>query len=306
MCAAPTAPTLSTLVAEGVQKTGLSSGSTQYTTLTTRGENYWMEEIKHDISLIEKKLVSLQTTYVHITTEGLSKYSLPTDYGINLSMTLLDGSSTGTFQTGSTTTSWILDADETSTEAGLLGKEILVYAGTAIRQIGQVTDYNTSTLTATVSGCTVAPVLNDSYVIIDNYYDLPHMQVWEYDQTGNQVSQGTPNRHTIIGDADNGEFLIYPAPYRSASSTLPWGIKQRYYADLLRLDLASTTMTTVYRRWRNLWIQGVKAKCLEFLNDDRAQNEMGIYGNMLTLLVNSEKYGVEAPADVQFSPQFRA
>lgn len=263
-----------------------------------------MEEVKNDLYTLEKQLTSLMQTYVHVTTQGLSKYSQPTDFGIGYSMTLLDGSSTGTFQTGSTTTSWILDADETATSAGLVGKEILVYAGTAIRQLAQVTAYNTSTLTATVSGCTTAPVLNDSYVIIDTYTTLePPVQVWEYDAMGNQKSQGTPNEYAPIGDADDGEFMIHPTPYRS--SAIPWGIKQRYFADLMRLDLAGTTIVACYRRWRNLFIQGVKAKCLEFLNDERAQTEMQVYFSLLQVIARSDKYNTEIAADMQVSPEVR-
>ncbi len=308
---APVAPTLALLTAEGIKKAGITStSSTQYSTILTRAQDSWMEEIKNDMYLLEKQLVSLQTTYVHVTTEGLSKYSLPTDYGINMTMTLLDGSSTGTFQAGSTTASWVLDSTEDATEADLLGKEILVYASTATPttakgQLGQVTDYNATTKAAAVSGCTVAPATADSYVIIDNYYELFPFQAWEYDQMSNQKMQGTPNRFSLIGDADDGEFLIYPVPYRSSSSTLPWGIKQRYYADLMRVDLASTLITEIYRRWRNLFIQGVKAKCLEFLSDPRAQAEMQVYWSVLNTTLMSEKYGVDAPADINFAPQFR-
>lgn len=302
--AAPTAPSLASIAAEGIKKAGyIASSSSQYTTLLARAQSDWIEEIKNDIYILEKQLVSLQTTYVYVTTEGLSKYSLPTDYGINMTMTLLDGEDTGTFQAGSTTTSWVLDSTEDSTEAGLLGKEILVKSGTAIRQLAQVTAYDATTNIATVSGCTVAPDAADTYVIIENYYELDSMQAWEYDSMSNQKTPGVPDRFSIIGDTDDGEFLVYPVPYRSTS--VPWGIKQRYYADLMRVDLASTVMTTIYRRWRNLFTQGIFAKCLQSQNDDRAPSELSTYGNLLVLTVSSEKFGKDAPAELQISPQFR-
>ena len=305
---APTAPSLATLSAEALKKAGYTStGSSQYTTLLNRAQTEWMEEVKNDLYMMEKQLVSLQTTYVHVTAEGLSKYSLPTDYGINMSMSLLSGEDTGTFQAGSTNTSWILDAAEDATESDLLGKEILVYSGTGINQLGQVTNYEATTQTATVTitsgSITTSPAAGDGYVIIDNYYELTPMQAWEYEAVSNQKEPGVPNRFSITGDADDGEFYLYPAPYRT--SGVPWGIKQRYYADLQRVDLASTTMTTLYRRWRNLWVQGVKAKCWESQDDNRAGAALQLYGQLLNMVVNSEKYGVDAPADMEFAPQFR-
>lgn len=302
--ASPTAPTANTLVVEALKKAGYSDPATNQAALVTRATDYWMEEIKNDVYIIERQLVSLQKTNVQITTNGLSRYSMPTDFGTDMHMTLLDGSNTGQFQVGSSTTSWILDTDDTTTEANAIGKEILVYSSsTALGQIGQVTAYNTTTFTATVSGCTVAPALNDYYFWIDTYTDLPVDVLSEYDLLSTPTTTGTPNRYYFSGDSDNGEFLIYPNPYRS--SEIPFGIRQRYYADLMRLDLASTTMSTIYQRWRNLFIQGVYAKCLQWKDDNRAKSELASYGGILNAIVNREKYGADVNAEIKFSPEYR-
>jgi hypothetical protein len=61
----------------------------------------------------------------------------------------------------------------------------------------------------------------------------------------------------------------------------------------MELDLASTRMGTLYQRWRNCWIYGVYAKCLEWDDDDRAGKTMGAYNNYLSGIGMRERYGQE-------------
>lgn len=301
--AAPTAPTLSSVCTEGLKKAGYSTSSAQWTSLLSRAQDEWVEEIKNDIYTTEKQLNVLQTSVVQITTGGINQYSLPSDFGIIVSMTLLDGSSgaaIGTFQTGSTTGSWILDSSEDVTAANLIGKEIIVYYGTAKNQIAQVTAYNATTKTASVTGCTVAPVLNDLYMIVDSYTEIHPDSVRDYDNKGNITSSGTPVNYHLTGNPDGGGYLIYPNPYRS--NEVPWGIKIRYYADLTRLDLASAVMTTIYRRWRNVFVQGVYAKTLQESDDSRYPAEMNTYFNLMNRMIASEKYGVDSDVGLSVVP----
>ena len=98
---APTAPTLTTIVTEAIKKTGeLSPSSTDI----TRGEDYFIEEVKNDIWRKEKKLKSLYTSDILMLTKGLSKYSNPTDYSSQLSLVLLDGTNTGSVQAATSST----------------------------------------------------------------------------------------------------------------------------------------------------------------------------------------------------------
>jgi hypothetical protein len=108
-----------------------------------------------------------------------------------------------------------------------------------------------------------------------------------------QVSGGTgkPSFFYPKGDADNGEFVLYPKPYRV--SGIPYGMQLRYYCDLMRLDLAGTLMATLYRRWRNIFVQGVYIKALQDDDDDRFEKEERRYKMLLTNLISQETYGMD-------------
>lgn len=307
MCAAPTAPTLTSITNEALKKAGYKSGTTQFTDKSSRAQNEWMEEIKNDIALVQKKFKLLMKRTVQITTNGLAQYSMPSDFGRDYSLVLLDGANTGTFQAGSTTSTWVMASAEDETATSFPGKEVLVYSGTGINMIAQVTAYNATTKNATVTYTTddtaVAPASGDSYMIVDTYYDLEPIVAKDFDNLGTQASQGTPIQYYPIGDEDNGEFILYQTPYRS--SGVPWGLRQRYFADLTRLDLASSTMTTIYRQWRSLFVQGVYAKALQDMDDGRADKEYQSYLSMLQVVATNEKYGAEIDDTVRMRPRLR-
>jgi hypothetical protein len=287
--AAPTAPTLVSITTEGLKKAGYSSPSTPQ---LTRAQDEWMEEIKQDIWEEAKKLKSLMKTAIYITTEGLDRVAMPADYSSDMTMKLLDGSVTGTAQSGAVG-SITLEATDTSLESDLKKKKgILVYSGTGKGSYSQITAYNTSTKVASVSpNFNTAPVNGDGYMLVD--YDPPIKQkpVWVYDDGEPTTEVGEPRFYFPTGDDDNGEFILSPKPFRE--SGIPYGIQFRYYADLTRVDLASTLMTTLYRRWRSLFVLGVQAKALDAKDDKRADKKIRSYHVRLGVLVTREEYGMD-------------
>lgn len=286
--AAPTLPTRTTIVTEAIKKAGHASPSAAQ---ITRAEDYWMNEIANDIWNRCKTLKSLQTTAVMVTTDGLDRYSMPTDYSHGMTMEVLDGNSTGTAQAGAAG-SITLAATETFVAGDLLGKEILVYEGTGKGSCSTITAYDTTTKVATVTpNFTTAPAASDKYMIVDSYRKLDEKPLWNLAGIAASPQRDKPSCYIPSGDADYGEFTLFPTPYRTNS--VPYGIRQRYYANLMTLDLAGTLMATLYSRWRNVWIQGVFAKQLQDDNDDRAMIEMQAYGNMLTGLIMREQYGMD-------------
>ena len=284
--AVPTAPTLSTLVAAGLDDAGLSSPTS---TQTTRGERF-MEEIKADIVAVERRLTSLQTTAILVTANGQSRYALPTDFLSDLTMTRLDGSVTGTAQTG-TSSSITLEATDDSDQDNL-GKDILVYSDTAKGSMSQMTTYVSSTKVASVTpNFTTTPDNTSKYMKIDLYRDMAETPRWEFDKNVTTPSQDAPTHFTPIGDADDGEIIIWPTPYRS--STIPWGLQLRYYADLMELDLTSTLLSTLYKKWRNVWTMGVTAKQFQYDDDDRWKDATSQYNFEIQQMVSREKYGYD-------------
>jgi hypothetical protein len=289
--AAPTAPTLTTLVTEGLKKAGYSSPSAAR---ITRAEDYFMEEIKADVWLLGKRLKSLQAEHVEVLNPKQSRYAFPSGFSSILSAKVLYGDDKDDV-TGATASTVTLDtSDETENEDSLEGKEILIYSGTGKGSLSQVQSYDDDTYIATMfpvwanTSNGTAPVATDTYVIVDQYIPLTLKAIQHYDEISIPHVTGPPNILYQVGDENHyGYYLLYPTPDQDHY----YGIHFNYYLNLLTLDLASTRMSTLYARWRNLWIQGVKARQLEDDDDSRAPIEMAKYNNMVKDTVTLETYG---------------
>jgi hypothetical protein len=236
-----------------------------------------------------KKLEFLQTTRVLALTDGLSTYSQPTDFYSSLSIQLVDGDRQGTAQAGDTN-KITLAATEDVSEADMIGKEIFTTGGAGANQVGQCIAYNTSTKEATISGTWTSPDATTTYMVAIDYRRLTEKPIWELAWTDRPKITGMPTHYLPKGDADDGEFELYPVPNRDATGYV-YAVKQMYYADLMELDLAGTLIGTLYKRWRNMWIQGIFAKGLESTEDPRTNREMSKYTGMLQAIAMRETYG---------------
>jgi len=283
--AVPTSPDLTSITTEGLKKSGYSSPSSA---ALTRAQDEWMEEIKNDIWIIAKKLKSLQTTSILVTTDGLGRYARPSDYSSDLTMTLLDGNETGTAQAG-TTSSITLQASKSYGTDWMKRKYILVTSGTGQASMSQCTSYNDTSKLANVSpDFNTSPDSTSVYKIVDVQYPLSPQPIWDFDSEMYAMDRDRPSHYALMGDADNGELVLFKVPDKST-----YGLQLRYYADLMELDLAGTLMATLYKRWRNLFIFGVYAKSLQNDDDSRQNNVLREYGKRLQLLVMREQYGMD-------------
>jgi len=291
MCAAPTAPTLVTLVDEGLNRAGIYSPDTA---VTTRAEGLWMEEIKNDILVMAKgrKLKSLFTTSISVTVNNKSRYSNPTDYFSDLSLEVLDGANKGT-ATGGASGSITLASSVT-----VEGYNILVTSGTGIGSMSQCTAFDTSTLIASVSpDFTTAPANGSTYSVIDTIYPLKQKPIREQ-RKQETAEMGVPEIFYPAPDADYGEFELYPVP---DNGDYVFGLRMNYYANLMTLDLAGTLMATLYQRWRNIWLQGVYAKALKYeVKDGDADMQLLIYRQLITDMIRNDTYGID---DVETEPK---
>ena len=285
--ASPTPITLTDIVNEGLGKAGYA---TPTTSLIIRATDQWMAEVKTDIFQKIKKPMFLQAEAIQILANGLSKYSMPADFSSLIAMQVMAGTIIGTAQAGGDTTI-TLASDSTMGETDILGKEILIYEGTGINGLRQITGYNTTTKIATVaSAWTANPIIGDKYMIISLYTPLQESSLNEYSQLTHPEIAGVPSHYVPIGDADNGEFFIYPVPY---DADTPFGLKIRYYADVLELDLDSTLFGTLLKRWRNVFVQGINFKALQNIKDERYPTELSLYRQMLEELEMRETYGMD-------------
>jgi hypothetical protein len=281
--AAPTAPTLSTIAAEGLKKAGYDDPSSA---LTTRAESTWMEEIKNDIWAIIKNAKMLEETAWVTAEKGEIYHDFPADMQELKTAKLLYGSVTGTAQAG-TDTSITLASAYSSAGDYLYGKPIYIYGGTGSEQARIITAWNNSTKVATIHlTWGTNPDATSTYMIVDTYYRMDVMTEWAYDKENYPFNKHRPISLVPIGDEDNGQFKLFNAPDDT------YGVELRYYLDLMELDLASTRMSTLYKRWRNCWVYGVYAKCLESDDDDRSPQAMAAYNNYLRGIGGREAYGL--------------
>jgi hypothetical protein len=102
-------------------------------------------------------------------------------------------------------------------------------------------------------------------------------------------SYGIPLSYSI--SVNDGSYAIELIPTPNAIYTYT----VEYYADITLVDTESSILSSVYRTWRNLWVQGIKAKCLEWDDDSRAQNEISIYWNLLKSVVGRDSSFLKSP-----------
>lgn len=257
--AVPSDLTSTLIVKEAFKKLGEAS---PHSTQVTRAESYFLREIINDIWTRKDKYDNpvkykiLQTTDVQVTTIGVSKYAMDTDFDDDISISFLTGThyDTATAAAASTIT---LAADEDATEEEVEGNYILQTGGTNSPQISQCTDYNTTTLVATVSPAwpVGTPSGTITYRIIDNIIDLEEDSVIGLGSLGSSMAKGIPAKYAMIIEDEYTYVLLDKPPDAST-----YGLFERYYANPNALDLTSSVMTRIYNNWQNALTLGVASK----------------------------------------------
>lgn len=285
----PTQPTKTTLVSEGLKKASYPSPPSA---LQTRGEDFWLDEVKQDIFYIDPKWKSMMVVSYGVTTKGVSRYANPSDYGTDLSVTILNGEHTGT-STAASASTLTLAATEDFAEDFVQGKLLLVTSGTGLGSCSQISGWNNSTKVATVTpNFTTTPDGNETYMIVDIHYPLTQEMITRRDRLPYPHDKRVPTHYFPIGqgsadDDETGEFQLYPTP------DALYGIQLRYGINLLLVDITSNLMKTLFRRWRHIFVQGVLYKALQNDRDARWEREYNIYKNMLQELKVREVYGMQ-------------
>jgi hypothetical protein len=282
--AAPSAPTLISIAQEGLNKANAPNK-------LQRAMDEWIEELKNRVWSRGKKLKFLQTEGVITVNTGQSRYSMPSDLSSIMSVVLLYGATTGTAQAGAAGTITLAAAD--TSDDSIVGKELIITSGTGLEQKAvQITAFNSTTKVATVNpNFTTTPDNTSVYMIVTETTKLDEAPVWDFDKAPDAMGRAKPSCYSPIGDDDNGEIMLYVAPDQL------YGLKIRYYADLMELDLTGTLIATLYKRWRNYLVQGVYVAALEE-NDDRASlrklpNAKFELEKLFQELLAKEKYGAD-------------
>lgn len=281
--ASPTNPTRDELVAEGLRKAGIFSPSS---TVTAVARDKWLEEIKNDIWRRIKHLKFLQITAYGIIPQGQSRFSNPTDFASDLSLTLLDGNGVGT-ATGGGSGYVDLAASESYSESDLQGKHILITSGTGQASYSQITSYNSSTKRASVTpNFQTAPASGSGYKIIDVEYEVERKPIIEMDYL-RVMGRTRPLYFFPVGDEDYGEFILNSPPDKE------YGARLRYYANIMKIDVLSTHMSTLYLNYRSVWLKGIEWRALK---ENKHADQMVArqeYEAALAGLVFGDAYGVD-------------
>lgn len=277
--AAPTAPTIDLIADTALKDAGYSNPSSA---LISEATGAWTRSIKNEIWVKQKRILSLQKSAVAVVTEGLSRYSNPDDYATGLSLMLLGGT-LGTAQTGGAGTITLSASEPTS---DVVGREIFIYSGTGIGSISQCYSYDASTKIALVSPAwETNPAASSGYMIVTEYTPIREAPAWRMDELRFPTAIQKPSTFHPVGDEDFGEFIFDTVPDTT------YGVRMRYYANLMSLDLSSTALATFLSGFESVFSKGIFAKALKRKDDDRWLAADADYRKTLVDTCNDGKYG---------------
>lgn len=286
--AAPTQPTKTTIAVESLKR--FLNGGTPTATDITRAEDYGLEKVKRDIMNIGKTWRPLIKTCYDITKVGVSHYTNPSDYECDYSVGLMTGDHTGVLQTVASTSSVTLAATEDATQTESEGKYLLLTSGAGVDQAQMIDDYSATTkIAAMASAYATLPVAGDGYMIVNSITDLTQISAGLYDQFQYPGKAGTPKRYSFIPNETIGELALQPVP------NAVFGLRRRYYVDLMKLDITGSLYSTILRRWAGVFEQGVYVwKLAE--DDDRYTEQNQIYQSMLMAIMGADLDGFSGEA----------
>jgi hypothetical protein len=292
--ATPTNPTGTSICTEALKKAGYNDPATNYTSLLTRTEDEFLEEIKDDIWNTAEfngntRLKTLQTIAVQISVDNQSEYSAPSDFDEEQEIEILDGTHTGTAQAGANTTI-TLESGEDMSQADAEGAYILITGGTGVNGLKQIIFYDTSTEIVTVeSAWDTNPDNTSTYLIVQTFNKLKESNIVEM-----VASRTSPARPTMFYKVNEGltTKFIFNTPCDKAT----YGIRTRYYANIHEIDLVegATLISKIFKNWRSVLTQGVYMKILEDKSDSDHAVAESKYERLKDNLIRREiSYGGE-------------
>lgn len=284
---APTQPTATLIVTEALNKYGIKSPTPAQ---ITRASDYGLELTKDLIWMKGKRWKSLLAeTYLKIVANQ-TIINLPADFEDFKTITVMDGLIRGAVTGSPTTTSIPLTSlDGTPSSANYGNRMIISYQGAD----STLTSGQGTTLTAYAApNATVSPALSsapasgDTVLISDRQYPANIKWVGEYDEMFYPSVIAYPTEFYHQPGTTVGTLLLNRIPDKVYYARL------RYYISLQMLDTSGTRYSTILRRWKPVFVQGVYVWLLEDNSDDRFNAQMQKLGDMLKILVGREVDGV--------------
>ena len=286
---APSAPTALSLVTEGLRQARIFNPTQAQLNLY---QTEVLEQLKNNLWQEVQQLKPLMTFSYTMLVPGQSRYSCPTDFSSDLSMVILTGTITGQVISGSTNTIVITNTISPLGPDQTMGKDVIITSGTASSSCSQITnvvlnDDGTQTLTV-YPNFQAIPDGTSMFMIIDNQWPVEADHIANYDRYRPSYLD-RPRKFYSMGDEDFDEFIFDCAP----DSTFQYAVRMRYYVNIMTLDLSSTLMSTLYQKFRQYWIKGIKAQALSD-NDDTTANDAFRERDMhLQMIIMSQQYGTD-------------
>jgi len=257
-------------------------------------QNEVLEQLKNQLWQELKQAKPLMTFSYMVLTPGQSRYSCPSDYSSDMSMVILTGLFTGTVLAGtastitvSTTPNGIYDINQ------VLGEDLVITAGTAKHSVSQVigvVNNGNGTQTFTVyPNFQATPDATSSWMLVDNQWPCEQKHIGQYDLLHRSGYIDRPRYFFPMGDEDFDEFIFDVPP----DNVYIYCARMRYTVNVMTLDLTSTLMNTLYQKFREFWIYGVKSQALMDNDDTRADKSQADRMSKLQGLIRSQQYGTD-------------
>ena len=274
--AAPSNPTVTGVVTEGLKRGGRVNPSSLDITNSTNNQ---FQEVKSDIRRRARHHPLLVSLYAGVTVVGQNRYTIPSDHDGVIAVSLWDGPDDyrGTAQTGASSTI-TLASDFDQAAADVEGRFLVTTGGTGPNQTRQILDYDNSTKVATMeSAWTTTPTSSTTYLVVNsNHFLYEQSKSYVWNRKTAPMTLGRPQKAMIQGDTlwtDYNPDKIY-------------GLIYDYWLDLTSMDEAATQFIKILRQWRSIFIQGVAVKTNQRWDDRRYNQEFGVYTMMLDELAS--------------------
>ena len=282
----PEQPTPTTIVTEALRR--FYNGADPDADEIQRGIDFGLEKVKRDIMGAAKTWRPLIKTDYLITRPGLPHYTNPPDFEVFYTMGIMSRSHEGVIANVGNATTLTLDPASTASEADAVGKTLFIKTGGGALQARIIYSYNPTTkICVLADALTTLPAALDGYAIINRIKDIPYIQTARYDQFESPGKPGCPQRYTNLPNSGVGMTAFQPVPDTG------YGVRRRYFADLLKLDMDSALYMVILRRWAGLLEQGILCWKLQE-DDDRYQDQYGIYQAMLLHTMAHDMVGFDA------------
>lgn len=287
--AIPTVPTVATLVAEGLAQARISYPTSAQ---TTRYQSEVMEQLKNELWLELKQSKPLMTSSYMVLVPGQSRYSCPSDFSSDMTMVVETGLTTGIATTATantlTTPSIVgpLDIDQT------LGKDLAIISGTASASVSQIIGVQNNidgTTTLTVyPNFQATPDSTSGFMIVDSQYPIEQRHIALYD-VYRTSGVDRPRYFYPAGNEAYDEFNFDVAP----DNNYPYVVRMRYTVNLMTLDFNSPLMASIYQKFREYFIRGIKYQALSDNDDTTAPKSEEERQMKLQTLIRSQQYGTD-------------